>query len=299
MSVRILDIPQGSPAWHAARRRRYGASELPKLAGLCPYGGPVDVWRGKRGVRVPKSGNALHMRVGHALEGLARELWTEETGASAEPGPVIAEVDGWLLASLDHWSADREPIDAKVRFRGGPDWHLWSESTIPEDVALQLVQQALLVEQLTGRHLDAAHVAALIGDAFGLRFMAARLPLTCERRELHAELAATVPAWHAAYVLGDAIPEDAAWQDVAATVDTVAVTTREPTEAEAALIAQWAAAEAALTEANRAANAAKAARDEVKNELARSLGPKETVPGVRWAPHRAHGPQLKLTNPKE
>ena len=115
MPVRVLTCPQGSPAWHAARRRRYGASELPQIAPLS--GSQARVWRGKLGQ--PEELDARFLEVGHALEPLALRWWAEDTGREVERGPVLAETEGWLLSSWDG-GAPVSPPNRTARPLGNP-----------------------------------------------------------------------------------------------------------------------------------------------------------------------------------
>lgn len=295
MSVRVLDVAQGSPAWHAARARRYGASELPQIAGLS--GSAARVWRGKLGA--PEQLSALWLELGHLLEPWALQLWSRETGRDVQPGPVLVQDRGWLLASWDGASGD-EPVEAKIRGMGAPDRAAWGEETIPAAVELQVRQQAALGAELTGRWPEAAHVSCLLLDGYGLTHRVYRIALTPERREEWGDVwAPYAPRWHAAYVLPRVPPPDATAADVAVLVEPGRVQQRDATADELALVARLAELDAARAAADRAARAATKARDEVRDALARSLGPGACVPGVRWASRRNQRPTLKLETDHE
>ena len=293
MSAIILTDPQGSDAWLESRRSRVGASEIGALACLSPFAGPADVWARKVGAIERRSNRDLHKRIGHLLEGLSRELWTEYTGVESGAGPVIA--DGLLLASLDHWSATREPVDGKVVTGGNPDRALFTEVTIPEAIALQITQQAHLVERLTGSRIDVGHAAVITVGHFGFEFRPYRVPMTAERRELYAELAYDqLPKWWDHYVVGRRPPPDATIHQVAAAVDLAKIVKRAATDEEARLLAAWAAEEARVKDAAKALREAEAARDVPKTALAVSLGCHEAVPGVRWQPIKGQKPRFVL-----
>lgn len=302
--VTTLDIPQNSPEWLAARQSRIGASEIGALACVSPFAGPADVWAAKVGPAQPRGRAELHHLVGHALEGIARDQWRARTGRDAVQGPVIAEVGGLLLASLDTWSRDGrepfEPIDAKVISGANPDKAQWTtdggahgEPTIPGAIELQLMQQAHLVERLTNRRLDTAHIAAIHVGHFGFEFRAYRMRLTAERRELYRELAETVPAWWAYYVVGRVPPPEATVQQIAAAVDLDTVSVRPATEEESRLLAAWQATEPTVSAARKALAEAEKIRDSHKVPLARLVGPDTTIPGARWARH-GKGTTFKL-----
>lgn len=296
MTVRLLDVPQGSPAWLAARRQRYGASELAPIGGVESYQTAADVWRSKLG-HPRERGADLWLRIGHALEPLALELAREALGPTTLRGAVLFQDRGWLLASLDD-ALDMpapEPIDAKVRGAGSPDWTLYQDEAIPFSTQLQLLQQAALIAELTGTWPEAAHVSALLGDRYGWTHRLYRLALTPERLDLWRDVWAPYPGrWHRRYVEGREPPPDATMADVAVLVEPVRVQQREATPDEAALLVALVEAEAARKEAARLTREALAARDAARDALALSLGPDAVVPGVRWASRRNLTPILKL-----
>lgn len=288
--IRLLPHPQGSPAWHAWRRRRYGASETPRIAGLT--GRAASVWRAKLGQ--PETLDARYLEIGHALEPLALRWWGEEMRRDVQPGPVLAEVDGWLLASLDG-ASDGEPVEAKFVGMGNPHYSAWTEEAIPRSVEIQGLQQAMLAEGYLGRRLDAFHVAAIILGGYGATPRFYRVPLTPERRDEWGDVWAPYPArWHTAFVASRTPPPDAVAADVAVLVDTVSVRVREPREGEAELLAALAAADAERAARAKAAREAEAARDALRSDLARRLGPDARIPGVLWKARKGHDPLLTL-----
>ena len=298
MSVALLDVPQGSPRWLAARRCRYGASELAPIAGVQSYQTAAQVWRAKSGHPVPYNPRELQLRIGHALEPLALELAREALGPTTLRGAVLYQERGWLLASLDEAldaTGAPEPIDAKVRGAGSPDHALYQEEAIPLSTVLQLTQGGALIAEMVGRWPEAAHVSALLGDRYGWTHRTYRIALTAERREEWADLWAPYPArWHAAYVATRTPPPDAEAADVAVLVEPTSVRRREATDQERALIEALAAAEAKRRALAGVAAAATRERDSLRSALAVSLGPDATVPGVTWASRRNHSPLLKL-----
>ena len=295
MTVRVLTCPQGSPAWHAARRRRYGASELPQIAALS--GSQARVWRGKLGQ--PEELDARFLEVGHALEPLALRWWAEDTGRVVERGPVLAETEGWLLSSWDGGAPvsprAREPLEVKVINRGNPHFDAWTEDTIPGHVDLQVRQQLHLGEIEAGRHLDAGHVIALFMDGYGVKPRIYRLAQTAERREEFAEVWAPYPAqWHAAYVATRTPPPDAITSDVAVLVEPVKVTRRDATEHERALVEALATAEQERKAAAKVASEAEKARNAIRDDLARRVGPDATIDRLTWKARKGHDPILQL-----
>lgn len=270
------DLPQGSPRWHAVRSRRIGASETAAIGGLSPHRSPADVWADKTGRPRPRQPRHLGLDIGLALEPLALAKWSEETGHATERGPTLVEMDGFRAASLDSWTPAREPVDGKVLLPFSEPW-----GGIPLHIAIQLHQQAALIEALTGRRLEAAHVAQL--DLRSCQFRAWRLPLDAQAREWYADEWASYPArWWSAYVAGEAIPSEATCAQVYH-VSAETVSEREPTDEEAELLTAFVAAEAELSALGRAERDAKATRDALRDDLARRLGPHHILPGLRLA----------------
>jgi len=300
MTTRLLDIPQGSPAWHEARRTRYGASELAPIGGIQTYQRAGEVWARKCGAPVEERQRDLWQRIGHALEPLALELAAETLGSLTLRGAVLQQADGMLLASLDAAvdASTPEPIDAKVRGKGSDDHAVYSRGAIPVSTMLQLLQQSALVAELTGRWPEAAHVTAILADAWGWEHRTFRLALDAERRDYWRDLwAGYAPRWHRAYVLPRRPPPDATTADIGVLVEVGKVTQREATAEERGLLAALVEAEAARREADRIAREATKARDLARDDLARSLGTTAVVPGVRWASRRNLSPLLTLEKP--
>ena len=66
----IVQLVQGSEAWHAHRRGLRNASETPAVLGISPWVTPYQLWLLKTGRAEPDSNAA--MRRGTALEPQAR-----------------------------------------------------------------------------------------------------------------------------------------------------------------------------------------------------------------------------------
>lgn len=88
--------------WLEWRRSGMGGSDVPRVLGVSPWGGPWDVWRSKVGSPLPDSESPAATR-GHRLERAVVEWAVMELGADVsdvEWSPV-AERDGWMLGSAD------------------------------------------------------------------------------------------------------------------------------------------------------------------------------------------------------
>ena len=287
-AVVALPLQQGSDAWLEARRSKYGASETPQIGRLT--GREARVWRSKLGE--PEELDALWLSLGHLLEPWALRLWSDVQRRDVEPGAVLAETDGMLLASLDGASRG-EPVECKVRCKGAPDWDAWTADTIPAGVELQVRQQAALAERYLGRRLEAAHVSAILLNGYGIEHRVYRVALTPTRRDEWADLwVPYVGQWHDKYVVGRVPPPDAEVSDVAVLVEPERTTRRDPTADELALLAELVTAETERKARAQTASEAERARDRVRDDLARRLGPDHTIPGLTW---KRWGKNLRLT----
>ena len=110
----IVQLVQGSEAWHAHRRGLRNASETPAVLGISPWVTPYQLWLLKTG-RAEPTVNAA-MRNGTALEPLARHAYEVETGNVMQP---LVLQDGLYSASLDGMTLDGDLIvEIKVPVQG-------------------------------------------------------------------------------------------------------------------------------------------------------------------------------------
>ena len=133
---KVLRLRQGSPEWLEYRRTHIGASDAPAIAGESPYSSPYSLWCEKvDGGKEIDPATAHRFRIGHAMEGVARGLYTEQTGLRLRPGRVLESRETpWIFASLDYEAADRI-VEAK-----------WTTSSrfddgLPGDVLVQVTHQ--------------------------------------------------------------------------------------------------------------------------------------------------------------
>lgn len=295
--VRQLDLPQGSPEWLLVRRNRIGASEHGAIAGLSRYKRPGQVWAGKLGLWKPQK-RELWQDIGHMLERPVAELWARANGAELRPGPVLAEVGGRLLASLDMEGNMRAGDgrvslveDTKIRFLDvAPDGHLWTETGYPEDIRRQLLAGADLLERFTGRRVEVGVCVALLINRFGpvLRsYVVERTPAV--RDEWRDLLAPAARAWWG-WVETRTPPPDATIDDVAlVAAEATEVIERTPSDQEMELIASLVAAKAEVKSARSALTAAEKREEEAASKVAQALGPAGSWPGVvGWVPGRRY-----------
>ena len=124
--MKILNLVQGSEAWHKARDEHFTASECPAMMGDSKYKSRGRLMKDKKGFKEVIS-EQLQKRFdqGHETEEKARDLLEFETADSFEAAVASIEIDGLkLLASLDGLSDDSKTIF---------EHKLWNE-TLAENV---------------------------------------------------------------------------------------------------------------------------------------------------------------------
>ena len=91
---------QGSPEWHAWRKGKIGASDIPIIMGKSPYLTQYQLWEIQCGLAPPQEVKP-HMLKGHELEQQARDWYASKYNQTFEPACVASEVFPRFIASLD------------------------------------------------------------------------------------------------------------------------------------------------------------------------------------------------------
>ena len=146
----IVQLVQGSEAWHAHRRGLRNASETPAVLGISPWVTPYQLWLLKTG-RAEQAVNTAMQR-GTALEPLARHAYEVETGHVMQP---LVLQDGLYSASLDGMTLAGDLIvEIKVPYRGQGSslWQSVEGGEVPGYYAMQ-VQHQLMVSGAGQAHL--------------------------------------------------------------------------------------------------------------------------------------------------
>jgi putative phage-type endonuclease len=122
-----------------ARPRKIGGTDIGKIVGVSPYGGPVDVYR--RIVEGHTVEQTQPMRRGQLLEPVVRAMYVEQTGAELEPHPGVIESARypWMMASVD----DLARPDKVVEFKSAnlnmlSKWGAEGTDEVPEHYATQV-----------------------------------------------------------------------------------------------------------------------------------------------------------------
>lgn len=135
----VLQLVQGSRAWHEHRATHRNASETPAVLGVSPWVTPYQLWLERTGRAEPQVTPA--MARGTQLEPLARAAYERLTGQSMKP---LVMVEGGYSASLDGIDAKRELIlEVKCPAKGRESelWQLASQGQIPDHYRWQIATQ--------------------------------------------------------------------------------------------------------------------------------------------------------------
>ena len=133
-----IDVAPDTPEWEAERRNSIGASELPAVLGLSPYGvTALDVYKHKLGIDRPF--DPILSFVGHQSEAIV-EAWLREFSGldlDIQPGFMARSVEWPFL----HASFDRVALHPftpiQIKTASAYAGHHWDEG-VPTDVRVQV-----------------------------------------------------------------------------------------------------------------------------------------------------------------
>lgn len=222
-ATQVLRYDAPRDQWLAERRKGLGGSDASTVAGVNRWSSRFELWLDKTG-QLPEQAPTMAMRLGHMLEPVVLQLFTEETGiATRRAGLMVSKARPWQRVSVDALSEDGGIVEAKTT-----NWRMaeeWDDDQVADHAEVQ-VQHALAV---TGR--THAWVGVLI-DGRDFRW---------RRVERDEELIATLIAmedtfWNV-HVLGNTPPAmEANSLDVVKEQNAlVAVDSREATDADEVL----------------------------------------------------------------
>lgn len=145
--MKILDLIQGTPEWHAHRAKCFNASDAPAMMGVSPYEArSALIARLATGI-VPEVDAATQRRFdeGHRTEALARSLAEKIIGDELYPvtgvsdcGKYSASFDGLTMDGLTAF--EHKTLNESLRYDWdeGNGWHL------PEHYQIQMEHQLLV-----------------------------------------------------------------------------------------------------------------------------------------------------------
>lgn len=144
-SMKIVDIPQRTPAWHRWRNEGVSASEADIVLGLNPYKTRYRLWAEKKGLILPENlERNPHVRRGVRLEPIARQAF--ENRHNTLLLPLCAESDEYpfIRASFDGIDDNGVPVEIKApteaNFRDAHDFHDAESFSFTEDEFRDLQQ---------------------------------------------------------------------------------------------------------------------------------------------------------------
>lgn len=143
--MNILEVAQGSPAWHAHRASHFNASDAPAMLGLSPYKTRSELLRELATGHTPEIDPATQRRFddGHRFEALA--LPVAEKILGEELFPVVG-YEGKLSASFDGLTMDGsvcfEHKTLNAAYRDG----IATGSPLPAALLVQIEQQLFVAQ---------------------------------------------------------------------------------------------------------------------------------------------------------
>lgn len=144
-------------AWLAARCNGCGSSDTAGIVGYSKWNSQVSVWDKKVNRRIEDQSRDVLLRVGHALEPLASQLFTEDANIEVvDPGDYAIYTSiahPWLFATVDRLTHDGRPLELKTAWYGAADE--WKER-------VPLAYQIQCQHQLAVLDADEAYIAVIL-----------------------------------------------------------------------------------------------------------------------------------------
>lgn len=137
--MKLLNLEQNTPEWHAFREGKIGASLAPVIMGVSPWMTPYQLYEEMMGITPKKEENAA-MRRGKALEEEARQRFIQQTGVEVVPAVGVHDKFEWLFASFDGICTDNQVI-VEIKCPGQEDHETAINGKVPEKYYPQLQHQ--------------------------------------------------------------------------------------------------------------------------------------------------------------
>lgn len=201
--MKIVNLDQRSPDWHAWRKAGLGSSDAPVLwFGRHFRRTVIDLWREKTGRMTKQRKPTAVMQAGIDAEPALRAWYERLTGVSAPPVCAVHESIPWCKGSLDGWA---DPPGLVVEYkRVNADDHLSAvNGEVPEKYRPQLDHLLLLSGAQLCHYVSECNVDGLFTGAS--RRVVVSWPRDEERVETLRELGDLF--WEA-HVLADREPID-------------------------------------------------------------------------------------------
>lgn len=104
---------QNKDQWIEDRKRYLGGTDIAKLVGASPYGGPYDVYLQKTG-QDPFKGNAA-TRAGQYLEPAVAQMYADATGLEVKPGAPVFHPEFSFLGGNPDFLTDDPDLGLEVK----------------------------------------------------------------------------------------------------------------------------------------------------------------------------------------
>jgi putative phage-type endonuclease len=143
----------------AQRSQFLGASDIPAVAGLNPWKGPIDIYLRKTGQAIEEDDPEADFRkmLGHRIEGLIAELYAEKMGVELAECPTIIHPDEpWAGCTPDRQIVGRD-AGVEIKNVGALVAHHWANDEPPDYVTAQAQYQIWIMGW------SRVDIAALIG----------------------------------------------------------------------------------------------------------------------------------------
>lgn len=140
---------QGTPAWHAIRKKYITATDASSILGCSPWRSAYSLWCYKMG-QIPDQETNQRMIRGMTMEPIAREAFESLTGIMMFPKVVFSEKYPWAMASLDGISIDGDEI-LEIKCASNVVHEMAKEGKLPTYYYAQ-VQHQLMVTGLERAH---------------------------------------------------------------------------------------------------------------------------------------------------
>ena len=174
--------------WVANRSITIGASDVPTILGLNSYESPFSLFQRKMG-RIPKDRPGIPARVGHALETLISDLYTETTGRELQdPGDytIFRHPDiPYLVCTPDRLTVDEQGRTGAVELK---TLTVRLAHEVQDDARIEYMVQ--LQTQLAVMGLEWGDIVVLVGNEELKRFTYPR------REDVIAEIIQAVQEFH-------------------------------------------------------------------------------------------------------
>jgi len=142
--MNIINLPQGSPEWHAHRAAHFNASDAPAMLGISPYKTRDELLREKATGLVPDIDAATQKRFdeGHRFEALARPV--AEWHLREDLYPCVGVLEGTKLsASFDGLTLDGQIVWEHKLLTDKLE-HAIEHNDLPNHYLAQMEQQLLV-----------------------------------------------------------------------------------------------------------------------------------------------------------